>query len=473
VAQPRLIWPLWFRRFGINRVSTFLHTSFSIARRICRDAIWAGDRCNWVGPSIESSGVVQKPFGADLYSGTSGVAFFLAALYAQTEERLIRKTAEGAAAHADSLAREITSPSLLGYYSGALGIAWSLIKVGELLSSSKWHERGACLLESITKGDVSNQSTDLMSGYAGAIPALLELAHRYSRPNWAECAKRCGEYLIHLAVRSPEGWSWRTIEVPKKEASRNLTGLSHGVAGIGCALFELGNAACEIHFTQAAQEAFRYERSHYNAQEENWPDFRDYQRLPRVADTPVFATAWCHGAPGIALSRLRAWQLTSDERLREEAEAALRSTTRILQSTEAANMGFSLCHGRGGNADILLEGARILGLRDLRKTAEEVGYDGISRFESKRLPWPCGVPGAGETKNLMLGTAGIGYFYLRLHESAIATVLLTAKLTPQSAVTRSLRVRSALPSLQLRQLSGNSPATRLRDTHSSSVRLWR
>jgi hypothetical protein len=39
------------------------------------------------------------------------------------------------------------------------------------------------------------------------------------------------------------------------------------------------------------------------------------------------------------------------------------------------------------------------------------------------LPWPCGIPGAGEAPGLMLGTAGIGYFYLRLAKPEIPTAL--------------------------------------------------
>ena len=52
-------------------------------------------------------------------------------------------------------------------------------------------------------------------------------------------------------------------------------------------------------------------------------------------------------------------------------------------------------------------------------------YD--SEFHQNRNPWPCGVMSGGETPNLMLGTAGIGYFYLRLYDAAaVPSVLLLA-----------------------------------------------
>jgi len=54
-----------------------------------------------------------------------------------------------------------------------------------------------------------------------------------------------------------------------------------------------------------------------------------------------------------------------------------------------------------------------------------IGDRGIQSVYRHRNPWPCGVVSGGETPNLMLGTAGIGYFYLRLYDSgAVPSVLL-------------------------------------------------
>lgn len=59
------------------------------------------------------------------------------------------------------------------------------------------------------------------------------------------------------------------------------------------------------------------------------------------------------------------------------------------------------------------------------QTAEAVGWNGIEGVIRPDLPWPCGLAQAGETPNLLLGLAGIGYFYLRLYDSAaVPSVLL-------------------------------------------------
>jgi lantibiotic modifying enzyme len=393
-------------------VTGFAETACALGRRICRDAIWAGNACNWIGPSADSWNpweIRQRSLTPDLYSGTGGIALFLACLARIEDAPLIHKTAEGAATHAWAHARDLSHAVQIGVYSGTLGIAWALVRIGEVLGAPSWLERGLELLESIDL-EAADAGFDVMSGYAGAIPVLLDLSRRFERPAWLETALHWGGKLERAATKTPEGSSWRTIDVRAAARRRNLTGFSHGTAGIGWALVQLFQATGESRFCHAAEQAFQYERSFYNAEAENWPDFRDYLRPP--GSPPAYGMAWCHGAPGIALSRLRAWRFGGSQ-LRDEAEIAIRTTSRALESSAAVHGGFSLCHGCAGNADVLLEASRELAAPDLRQIAENIGQRGIDSFERQRWPWPCGIPGAGESTSLMLGTSGIGYFYLR------------------------------------------------------------
>jgi lantibiotic modifying enzyme len=68
--------------------SELLRTADGIGSRLGRQAIWHGNRCNWVGaqpierhPGGLYQGVTYEALGPDLYSGTAGVALFLAELY--------------------------------------------------------------------------------------------------------------------------------------------------------------------------------------------------------------------------------------------------------------------------------------------------------------------------------------------------------------------------------------------------------
>lgn len=194
---------------------------------------------------------------------------------------------------------------------------------------------------------------------------------------------------------------------------------------MGYALLELGHATDDSEYRRAAEQAFRYERYWFDAAVGNWPDFRE--RLAPGKRRPLsFATYWCHGAPGIALSRLRAYEVLHDERCKDEATAALQTTREKTESTLRSGIGnFSLCHGLTGNAEVLLYGNQVLGKEWAGEStlALDVSSEGIETYAGRGLPWPCGT-GFGETPNLMLGLAGIGYFYLRLSEPTVPSVLM-------------------------------------------------
>jgi lantibiotic biosynthesis protein len=154
----------------------------------------------------------------------------------------------------------------------------------------------------------------------------------------------------------------------------------------------------------------------------NWPDLREgIRRQPRGRR---FATTWCHGAPGIALARLRAVELHGDRRCEQQALLALETTRRAVVDELAVGLSnYSLCHGMTGNASVLVEGARKLQDRQSDAAlADEVAAAGVRSFAHEDQEWPCGASG-GATPSLMLGLAGIGYFYLTLSDSSLPSVL--------------------------------------------------
>jgi lantibiotic modifying enzyme len=372
----------------------YIETAERIGARLCRDAVWHRGRTNWTSDFLDGETVAHGALGPELYSGTAGIALFLWRLAELTGERIFRVTA--VAAMRQALGR--VPGSGCGFYSGGLGI---LCAGAEIFQD---FDEEAVLEEA----QPDRSRLDVIDGSAGAIGALLNLHARTGSAGLLETAVRHAELLLGEASRSEEGWSWKTIG-----GSQNLTGFSHGASGMAWALLELHRVAGEERFREAALEAFRYERSCFNEAEQNWPDFREAE-----VGHPVF---WCHGAAGIGLCRLRAWQILGCANLLDEARAALGTVQR--QSVSLAN--FSLCHGRAGNADVLIYGSEVLREESWLRSVEAIAQEGVERFERRGIPWPCGLPGAGETPGLMLGLAGIGYFYLRVAEAKrVPSVLL-------------------------------------------------
>jgi hypothetical protein len=219
----------------------------------------------------------------------------------------------------------------------------------------------------------------------------------------------------------------------------HLTGFAHGAAGYGHAFVELFRVTGDPWFRHAAEQAFAYERDRFDEAAGNWPDYRhrdvseftsgghfDLLRERLRAGTvfppytPTFHVLWCHGAPGIGLSRLRAYEVLGDDLYRREAEVAAETT---LSFARAEEQNYSLCHGHFGNCETLLVAGRLLGRGDLLRAAEERAARGQKDYEARGRPWPCGTIAGVADPSLLLGEAGIGYFFLRLLDDATPAIL--------------------------------------------------
>jgi lantibiotic modifying enzyme len=253
--------------------------------------------------------------------------------------------------------------------------------------------------------------SDLLSGRAGAIVALLLLREALGEHDLLDRAAVLGDQLLRAAEKEQSGYSWRAAA---HRFPYNLTGFSHGTAGIGYALLELHAATGEAKYRQGAEEAFAYGRSWFDREEVNWPDLRSAQKRTsrkQLGRLP-YVSYWCHGAPGIGLSRLRAYQLLGDDLYRQEAQYALETTRRAVEVALRAGAGagdFSLCHGVSGLAQILLYGRQILG-QDWTDSDTNALVTQVAGLWVEQQATANG----GHTPGLMVGQAGTGLFYLSL-----------------------------------------------------------
>jgi lantibiotic modifying enzyme len=191
---------------------------------------------------------------------------------------------------------------------------------------------------------MTDMNLDLIGGVSGLIGPLLRSNH----PKAVELATMCGERL--LDTQSSEG-AWSTLR-----SCRPLTGFSHGAAGIAAALVSLAKLTDDLRFAQAAQRALAYERSVYVESQRNWPDFRGTRQARS------FMMSWCHGAPGILLSRLILQSVgTDDESLQKELDAARKSSIAAIE--HFLSIGYvsncNLCCGAFGVTSLLRLDARL------------------------------------------------------------------------------------------------------------------
>jgi type 2 lantibiotic biosynthesis protein LanM len=369
-------------------------------------------RPEWLGMDLGADGESFRfgLIGHSLYSGSSGIAVALArvamAQPLETRTAGIRRAwgcLEGLAQMAernsnDQLFRLVRDLPYGLSGSGGLLLALDLLQQAGITEAGGLANR---LIDQLRPERLlADEGVDMIGGVAGLIGPLLRSDH----PRAKELAQVCGERLLSLQLEAG-GWSM----VSSKPA---LTGFSHGAAGMAAALARLAQACGEPLFTQAAQRAVAYERSVYVAEQRNWPDFRN------ISEPTKFMLSWCHGAPGILLSRF-VFQSAglADDHTAAELAAARASTTASLEyiAAQGSTAAAHLCCGVFGLTSLLRLDAACSGLplapqvpaaeRMLVHAAQESGDYGFFSVDSGSLNLP----------GLFTGKAGVA---LALQEAA-------------------------------------------------------
>lgn len=414
------------------RDEKFLQVADRIGSRICRDAIWSGTRCNWLEWEAEPFGTNWRPVlralgpsqimpsgGVSLYMGSAGIALFLARLYQFTGESWHGETAVAAARQIRDQLSKLSDQLVAdewqaGFYTGWSGAAWTLAEIGRQFGIEELVQAAADEFDKAA-AEPAIPHTDIISGSAGLIVGLIDLAQKFDQPKYLEVALRHGEFLLDTAEKSESGWSWETIDLP---VHNNLTGYGHGVSGIVCALAELHQATGDERFAKAVQEGLRYESKFFSEDDGNW---RDHRKDVAPAGDPAFQFGWCHGAPGVGLARFRLLELGFDsELIQRDLRVATQTTIDRLSLTDRDIQGaFCLCHGMAGNCELPLllsepDAPDVeAGQEELLRRVDLVAQTGIELFEEPGIPWQCNPASTGHTPVLLNGMAGIGYFYLR------------------------------------------------------------
>lgn len=391
-----------------------------LAHELCDEAVENGPDLGWVGLTLVEDQFWQPgPLPTDLYEGISGIGLFLSLTADITEDPRVRSYAERTAdatarrlldavqAHARATTGRTSVPaSGRGGDPGAFGeiggAIYHLAHAGVLHGRKDWldaAEQGLPVLRSHVDHDTMH---DVLSGSAGAVLAALAL--HAARPTSATLAtaEHAAAAVVERATPMPEGSGWYAIE-----GHPPLSGFAHGAAGMVLALERMFAVVPRPEYRRTAEQALVYERSLLDPNIGNWPDLR-----PNVPEGS-FGAAWCHGAPGIGLSRVG---LPSSSSLSEEDIRIAERTVRSLHTPEEDTFLFhshdGLCHGVLGNLEFLAAVATRRGDTEahtevLRGAATLVRRARERGWSTSPLP-PAAVPG------LMNGRAGIGYGLLRL-----------------------------------------------------------
>ena len=408
----------------MTKHSSLVTAAATLGTSLCASAYWHDGRCNWVGRSAREAPDPSLPLtptvtalGPELYGGTAGIALFLAQLHARVGGDDLLETSVGAIRRALWKGADLPDVAAYSFYSGAIGIAYAAARIGLLLHRQDLIDDGLALARRAVATEANHHLLDVVGGRAGAIAPLLWLATLPRGSALESSAIQFAEEVAAAAIKDDDVWRWDNEQAAgAKVGSVPLCGFAHGSSGMGLALIECGVHRRRRDWVEGGLAAFRYEDRLFDADRHNWPDLRDYSSRTGDRGAPArasFMVAWCHGAAGIGLARLRALRLLPRRKkeLAVGVRRAVRSTAQTLKATpEYADA--SPCHGRAGLSETLLYATEILG--DRRYAAQaSTRWKASVRARSADASWPCGVASGRNNPSLMLGYAGIGYALLR------------------------------------------------------------
>ena len=419
MGEEQVKWPSYHLTEPQNNASSeqLLKAAQAVGDRLESLALRDEKNVSWIGLTLlNQKHWTLASLGIDLYDGLSGVILFLAYLGSVTKEKRYTTLAKTALT---TLQRQVESSKALstsiGGFSGWGGIIYTLTHLGILWDEPELVAEAESLVELLPDLIAKDEQLDIIGGAAGCLASLLNLYRCAPSQRTLTLAMQCGDRLIARAQKMEQGIGWIAPGIGKKP----LVGFSHGAAGISWALLELEAITGEERFRKVALEAIAYERSLFSLKVGNWPDLRFENTVLSQSKGQVnFMTAWCHGAPGVGLGRLRSLPYLDNAEIRVEIDTALHTTL-----TQGFGLNHCLCHGDLGNLEMLLQVSLTF---DDPKWLHQVNRLAAIILESiNKHSWLCGVPLGVETPGLMTGLAGIGYQLLRLAEPQHIPSVLT------------------------------------------------
>ena len=313
-----------------------------IADHVCEMAFTTdnGD-IGFYGPQVEETGNFRiAPSGIDLYEGIGGIAVFLAMavlkcpseryhrIYELSVNKLFRYTKETAGK------TQIGDAGHTGAFVGEGSGVFTYLLLYELTGEERfliWAKRHAETVEDTWEAE---QSMDYLSGLAGAVTVFSKLFRASGEKRYLETAVKMGERIWESCDTVEAGAGWRLLG-----GAMPLAGMAHGNSGLILAFSHLLDLTKDIRYVKRIKELLAYENSLY--ENGNWKDMRHPEGL-RLCNN-----AWCHGAAGILLSRLKLKQCGIPD-LSEWIKRDLERCRQIfLEKVEQEEL--CLCHGLAGN----------------------------------------------------------------------------------------------------------------------------
>ncbi|MCX4376904.1 MAG: type 2 lanthipeptide synthetase LanM [Lachnospiraceae bacterium] len=364
-----------------------------IIQRLNHKAVIKNCDICWEGLKLEESNLWSiQPTGMNFYNGICGITVFLsiAHKYGYLDNHNLYNLAINKVCNYVET-EEFQKETKTGIYVGSgsvLYALWILYQIEKDIKYLYYAKLAAKHIERVISQDVYY---DLMAGNAGVVSVLINLYKESGENEYLRIAILAGDILLQKAV-----WQEAGMGFVNQESKNALGGMAHGNSGYIMAFASLLEITNEKKYYTIINELLEYENLAYSKRKGNWRDLRNLEK-------ETYGNAWCHGAAGILLSRLKLCSL----------EIYAENSTIMQDIENAANIlfmnsyrkGLCLCHGMSGNYLIMREYQKQFPLNSVQeRIMRSIQQEIIKRVLSREI-----MPQDWHQMGFMTGIAGIGY----------------------------------------------------------------
>lgn len=369
----------------------------NIADYICESAVIFEGDISWDNLTFyDNSTWKLVPIGLDLYDGIGGIAIFLASVNmthpSKKYEKILKLIEKKLFAYTNQ--KECPMQNLRTKDSGILkgegSIVFTYILLYKITGDKKFLDFAEKHYSQFEEIFLQCQNPDYLSGSAGAIIVLVKLYSETGNKKYLNVAEMLGEKIWKKAKKQKEGYGI----VSENDKLPPLAGMAHGISGYIMAYAYLYEQIQRPEYFDRIIELLKHEDSLFDSELRNWIDFRENGERRNTI-------AWCHGAPGIAVARLK---LSNMEQFRymKEIEKDIDKCRHAIEINKK-NDSLCLCHGLSGNYWIKKNIYEIKSINNGQKIQEDL-MKIVNRVE-----YILGIlPRERYNVSLMTGITGIG-----------------------------------------------------------------
>ncbi|RAJ31932.1 lanthionine synthetase LanC family protein [Pedobacter cryoconitis] len=382
----------------------------------------------WQSPFYETAEKFSFQTTVDIFNGNSGIALFYIGLFELSGDREDLKMA---ADIVNKVLQEeaVLKPRSFGFYTGITGVIYVCIKLYEHNKEEQYLRHASQLLSDNQENIVNNTvKADLLSGYSGSLLVITLLYHHLQTKNLLTIIHQLVDRIIKEARISEFGLKWDYNQ--SKSSFDSLAGFSHGASGIACVLMQVGNYFKNDGLIYLAEQALAYEMQYFDSGSGNWLDLRLGKfrlSLPDAHrwDLDVFipemnkVNSWAHGAGGIGLARLFAYELTGKEIYLEQCELVMKKCSKDLEKMHRTD--FTLCSGYTGLLPFLSRFADLQQKNYAGLILSVVDQAGV-QYARKRS-YNTYISANQFDYGLLSGKSGVGYILLQLLNKDMESVI--------------------------------------------------